>query len=259
MVQARTVVFISHISEEAELATMLRTHITEDFLGIADVFVSSDRDSLRLGSRWLLEVDQKLSTAAVMLVLASPFSVRRPWVTFEAGAGWAKGISVIPLCHSGLALGDLTAPISLLQAAPANDADALRQCYREIANTIGCEMPRHTDFDAIASKVISFEANYGVGFQLTKLTDALREANPAVATFLASLTPGVQGCLDNVDRRVVASAQRELEQLARSGNLQYLHNANRTEVVQSAEGFSRFEGGPLFATATSELIRALKA
>jgi hypothetical protein len=42
-------VFISHVSEEAQLASVLKTHLTSDFLGMLDVFVSSDTESILAG------------------------------------------------------------------------------------------------------------------------------------------------------------------------------------------------------------------
>jgi hypothetical protein len=45
--------FISHISEAAEIAGLFKTEIERAFLGLVDVFVSSNAEAIRLGSNWL--------------------------------------------------------------------------------------------------------------------------------------------------------------------------------------------------------------
>jgi hypothetical protein len=52
--------FISHISEEASLALVLKDWIESSFAGQCQVFVSSDKDDIPAGSRWLDEIDKAL-------------------------------------------------------------------------------------------------------------------------------------------------------------------------------------------------------
>ena len=49
----KPIVFISHITEEAELALKLKELIESSFLEMIEVFVSSDETSISAGSRWL--------------------------------------------------------------------------------------------------------------------------------------------------------------------------------------------------------------
>src|SRR5262245_61576268 len=99
---AKKRIFISHISDETELAQWLKACLDRDFLGALDIFVSSDRPTIEAGRRWLDEVDKALREADLQIVLCSRESVARPWVNFEAGAVWLRGIPVVPVCHSGL-------------------------------------------------------------------------------------------------------------------------------------------------------------
>jgi len=46
---SKKIVFISHIKEEKELALQVKHFIEDAFLGIIDVFVSSDENSIPLG------------------------------------------------------------------------------------------------------------------------------------------------------------------------------------------------------------------
>ena len=110
---AKKRVFISHISSEAQLSQHLKQRIERDFLGLVDIFVSSDQKSIQAGSKWLEEVDKALRSADLQIVMCSKESVGRPWVNFEAGAVWLRGIPVIPFCHSGLHLSDLPVPLSM--------------------------------------------------------------------------------------------------------------------------------------------------
>jgi TIR domain len=76
-------VFISHITEEKDLAALLKERIDEDFLGKVECFVSSDTESILAGENWLISVEEALRDASVEIVLCSPASVKRPWINFE--------------------------------------------------------------------------------------------------------------------------------------------------------------------------------
>jgi len=95
-------IFISHISEEAALATWLKKQLLETFLNHPAIFVSSDGNTIQAGAIWLDELSNSLQKAQVGLVLCSQESVTRPWVNFEAGAIWLRGILLVPICHSNL-------------------------------------------------------------------------------------------------------------------------------------------------------------
>lgn len=72
-----TRVFISHISEEKEIAQKLKQVIESSFLGLIEVFVSSDADSIRLGKKWLESITDALKKCKIEIILASPESVKR--------------------------------------------------------------------------------------------------------------------------------------------------------------------------------------
>jgi hypothetical protein len=157
----KTVIFVSHISEEAELAAILKLRIEKDFLSIVSVFVSSHSDSLRPGAKWLEQLDLELGKAAVMLILASPASVTRPWVNFEAGAGWSKNVPIVPLCHSGMVPSQLPLPLSLLQALQASGPAKLNDLYEVIADATGCSTPI-LDAPELSAEIMQFESAYGL-------------------------------------------------------------------------------------------------
>ena len=62
-------VFISHITQEAHLAELFKEQIGQDFLGMIEVFVSSDGASISVGSKWLNDIDAALKNAKVEPIL----------------------------------------------------------------------------------------------------------------------------------------------------------------------------------------------
>ena len=81
----RVHIFLSHITVESTLADALQRHILRDFIGLVDVFESSDRLSIPVGKKWLDEVTQALKRADLHLILCSPDATKCPWIQFEAG------------------------------------------------------------------------------------------------------------------------------------------------------------------------------
>jgi len=151
------VVFISHIHEEAPVAVVLQQMIRSAFLNFLQPFVSSDRESIQAGRKWLDGVEHALNEAVVEIVLCSPESIQKPWINFEAGAGWIRGIPVIPVCHLGLAVGDLPIPMALLQGVAATDRAGLEQMVATIARVVGLDTPR-VNFSTMVKRVRKAES-----------------------------------------------------------------------------------------------------
>ena len=148
----QTRIFISHISEEAILADQLKNALIADFLGLVDIFVSSDTKSIAAGEEWLRSIEKALRSCAIMIVVCSPESIRRSWINFEAGAAWIRNISLIPVCHSGLLPEGLPPPLSLRQGLAINDADGLHRLYTRVADLLSCKVPTR-DFEALAREL----------------------------------------------------------------------------------------------------------
>ena len=127
-----------------------------DFLGSLDIFVSSDRSTIAAGKKWLDEVDKALKRADLQIVLCSQASVGRPWVNFEAGAVWLRGIPVVPVCHSGLAPEGLPVPLSMLEGIALADSKGLEKLYDSVAAALGLRTPT-IDFQALAREAAGIE------------------------------------------------------------------------------------------------------
>ena len=130
-------IFISHISEEKNIAICLKKWIDNLFLGHFEIFVSSDGESLKLGNKWLEGINSSLEDSKIMLVLCSPESILRPWINFETGCGWIKNIPVVPICHSGLKLSLLPPPLGFLQGIELADDMFSEKLLKNLTNELG--------------------------------------------------------------------------------------------------------------------------
>lgn len=126
-------IFISHIHENKELTLIIKELIEIIFENSLNIFASSDSESIDLGDEWLMKVNDGLTKCDIMLLICSPESINRPWIAFEAGVGWSKGIKVIPLCCFGLTISSLPLPFNRWQAANANREDSLNRLMKIIA------------------------------------------------------------------------------------------------------------------------------
>jgi hypothetical protein len=109
--------------------------------------------------RAIEEVDKALRSADLQIVMCSKESVGRPWVNFEAGAVWLRGIPVIPVCHSGMHLSDLPVPLSMLQGIECSQPEGLQKLYDAIAIKLKVNSPA-VDFNAVAHDLGELEKKY---------------------------------------------------------------------------------------------------
>jgi hypothetical protein len=153
-------VFISHASGEAPLAEILQQHIAKDFIGLVEVFVSSDGTSIAVGDHWLDGVVAALQSADIYAVLCSQHSIERRWINIEMGAALARSRPIIPICHTDLSPAQLQRPLEDSQAIQASDPDGLRRLYGRLAHELGSATPS-VDFQALAAEVHAFEVRHG--------------------------------------------------------------------------------------------------
>lgn len=160
------------------MAATIKEWIDSTFLGKCEVFVSSDSDSLPAGSRWLDRISSALDQANVMVVLCSSASIERPWVNFETGCAWAKGIPVIPVCHTGITRGALPRPLAEFQGLDADDSTFPTQLISSLARYLGISKLPRLDSSAMIQEVEKAIATASV-------------ANEKAASSRANLTSGL--------------------------------------------------------------------
>jgi len=152
-------IFLSHITIESKLADVIKGHLVRDFIGLVDVFVSSDRTSIPVGAKWLSEITEALNRADLHIVFCSPGSVGRPWINFEAGAAHLRALPIIPICHNGLTPSQLPVPLSEYEGILASDSQAYESFYGLIAKSLGSDIP-DVNFVKYTQEVSGFESEY---------------------------------------------------------------------------------------------------
>jgi hypothetical protein len=146
------IVFISHVSEDAALASQLKDFLESIFLNV-NVFVSG-RD-LSGGQLWMEQLRKSLGSATAIIALTTRFSSDSRWVYFESGAGFVEG-RTIPVVADGVTLSTLTAPFKLLQARTYDDA-GLKALASDIARLASLREPvRFPGLDKILAESKTF-------------------------------------------------------------------------------------------------------
>ena len=179
----KPLVFISHITEEQDLAVLIKDEILEaNLLGCVDVFVSSDSRVNSGGQSWLKNIEDALQRASVFLILASPASIVRPWINIEAGAGWLrqlqaqggemKPVYVMPLCHSGQHASKLPKPWDTLNAVECNSIKGLQEILNIVGTTANLTKIPKPNFDVQRGKIADLEMRYSY---LKKIENAIVE------------------------------------------------------------------------------------
>ncbi len=153
-------IFISHITEEQDLALKLKDMLETKFSRLINIFVSSDVSSNPLGSNWLDNITGALEKCTIAIIITSHNSITRPWINFEAGACWIRGIPTIPLCHSGMEPSQLPLPFKLLQAMNIKNSEDICSLFRAIADDIGSIIPTTDGIDEFLGYVADFESKY---------------------------------------------------------------------------------------------------
>ena len=135
-------IFISHIREEFQVALVLKKWIEAVFGDQGEILVSSDPENIPTVSQWVERDDPALSEVKALIILCSPNSMQKPWISFEAGCAWIKKISIIPVCHSGLSSANLPSPLSMFLTLEMNQKDFSKKLFSTLAQELGVsELP----------------------------------------------------------------------------------------------------------------------
>jgi hypothetical protein len=152
-------VFVSHLTVEAKFADLLQSCLRRDFIGLLELFISSDATSIPVGTDWLEKLLAGLRAAELQFVICSPDSVRMPWLNYESGAARVRGVEVIPLCHSGIVPDQLPVPLCMSEGVVLTEAAGLRKLYTRIAEILSSDVP-DVSFDGYAAQFRELEADY---------------------------------------------------------------------------------------------------
>lgn len=246
-------IFLSHITEEKDLATIFKDQIEKSFLGLVDVFVSSDAKSIPLGKNWLDQVTEGLRSCRAMLLLCSQASIGRTWINFEAGAAWAREIEVAPICHSGLRPVDLPLPMSLLQGVEASDPARIEQVFQLIARQLGSAAPS-IDTAAFVAKVKAFEGPYSVQMRYAADALTLKQLNGGLVAQMLVASPGATIAFNHIPERDFIMIRPALDNLQNAGGLEYGFGVTNMTIGGPAGGAF----GTLNVRATKDLLDLIR-
>ena len=160
-------VFISHIAEDAAVASALKALLIGSCGDDLRVFVASDYESIRSGADWHGDIVNALKGSAVVIVLVSSVAADRPWVNYEAGVGDGAGVQVVPVTCRQLSKGRLRPPLGRHHARSAEDAEDIAALLRDVAEYTGLETGRTDATDAIG-RLIDTASEPATGFRFTR-------------------------------------------------------------------------------------------
>jgi hypothetical protein len=252
-------VFISHASGEASLAEILQRHITKDFIGLVEVFVSSDGTSIAVGDHWLDDVVLALQKADIYVVLCSQHSIERRWINIELGAALARSKAIVPVCHTDLKASQLQRPLEDSQAVQASDPDGLRRLYSRFADELGSAVPS-VDFSALAAEVRAFEERHSE--QKDTVAEAFYRGAETTTTEQEVLNPKVL-CVTSKQYQDTIGADIELIRAAfpegvrhlvgtSSADLRKLLAENRFDIIHVASYVCPLTGDLIFSEVDSK-------
>ncbi len=143
-------VLLSHINEETQIASILKQWIESSL--DHDVQLSGEAN-IRLDQERLLEVDRALGEARVVLLLCSPWSIGRPWINFESGCAWFKGVPVIAVCHCGCSPADLAPPLGNFHALDLADAASCQALVETLAKLLQKKRIPRINYDLMVAEL----------------------------------------------------------------------------------------------------------
>lgn len=127
--------FLSHAAADRDLAEYLELTARRCISGI-DVFRTTRTGQIPGGREWLGVIRNHLLSADRFLILLTPASIRRPWIWFEAGAIWVRGLPFVPALAGGLTPSDLPEPLKSLQLLSLESPTEAAQALLELGGTL---------------------------------------------------------------------------------------------------------------------------
>jgi hypothetical protein len=146
-------ILISHISDEALIALLLKDFIESTFLGQAEVLLSSNSGDSGVGDKWLVGLDGALTGADLLLVLCSPKSIRQPWIHFEFGCAWTKSLAISCLCHSGLNKIGLPSHLRTFEVLEVDDDNFMEQLFEDLKKRFGIRRLPRLSYDTMKAEL----------------------------------------------------------------------------------------------------------
>src|SRR6185295_1789389 len=99
-------------------------------------------EDLSPADRWQHKINQALGGSRLLLVLCSPASLRKAsWISFETGFACGREVPVIPILHSGLAVGNLPSFLSEFQSLSLEAEDFGERLFQVVGKKLVIKCP----------------------------------------------------------------------------------------------------------------------
>jgi hypothetical protein len=192
-------ILISHVSDEALFALLLKDFIESTFLGQFEVSLNSNSGDSGVGDKWLVELDSDLTTAELLLVICSPKSIRQPWIHFKFGCAWTKSLSITCLCHSGLDKVGLPSHLRTFDVLEVDADDFMEQLFNDLAKRFGIQRLPRLSYDTMKAELRA---------TLASISHAAKHGDAAISTAAGKQEDaGIQTSAS----RELASEEQEVE------------------------------------------------
>jgi hypothetical protein len=144
-------VFLSHIQEEAQVASVLKQWIESSL--DRDVLASGEAPDIRLDEQRRAEFERALGAAQVVLLLCSPGSVGRPWIHFQSACAWLKRVPVMAVCHAGCAPAELPPPLGSFPGFDLADPASCQALLETLAKHLKRKRVPRIDCDLMVAEI----------------------------------------------------------------------------------------------------------
>jgi len=146
-------VVISHISEEALLALLLKDFIESTFAGQCEVSLSVCSGESEADSQKLAHLPDAFAAATVLLLLCSHKATSEPWLHFELGCAWALKIPIVVVCHSGVHKRLLPPPLNGFDVYEAADEGFIEEFLRRLGALLGVNRLPHLSYEMMKAEI----------------------------------------------------------------------------------------------------------
>jgi outer membrane biosynthesis protein TonB len=146
--------YISHTSDEALVALLLKDFIESTFLGQVEAILSASSGNSIEDKKWLQGIDGAFGSAKILLLLCSPRSIQHGWLTFEAGCAWMKSLRVVSICHSDLKKSAMPSPLSVFdEVLDVGDRNFMEGLFTMLAAAVGIQRLPRLSYDTMMAEL----------------------------------------------------------------------------------------------------------
>ncbi|MEM7668832.1 MAG: toll/interleukin-1 receptor domain-containing protein [Pseudomonadota bacterium] len=150
-------IFVSHPHKQGVLAATFKQIICDAIGPSVEVFASSDIKDLPGGTPWRDALLRQLAESDLVLVLCSPDAIDNRWLYLEVGGAWALQRPVIPICHSGLSIGQLPVQFQNFNSLEVGQDEFAQRLLMSIGQHLNLHvspMLKFSDFETQIAEVL---------------------------------------------------------------------------------------------------------